>query len=320
MLVEQFDVDQMYTNLDKNEIREAVLWFFEKVREGAARYSRTYARDGSVAVRREGRRHFEMRFGKAEGEEVQLNFNVIMQTVMFDLENVYFTLRGRCYQQKKGVPIGGFLGAMYAICQCARVEQAFLDGIDRDKTLVIAYRYIDDCHIWMFAGRRDRGMRETKQAKRDLWTPGRVYSADLTIKDVNVDDCGTYRKSVFVGAELRTDKRTFAIEMHPHMKNWESIMESKRQLFKMFKGPASFTSDRSRYGSVVTALCRMQTQSTNDEIMLASARKMITELRVVGMSKALIRKAVNTMISRNSAMMTTRLAWERARDEICRQE
>jgi hypothetical protein len=67
MYVQQFDVDQMYTNLNKDEIRDAVLWFFDKVRAGVQKYSRIYAREGNVAVRREGRKRFEMRWERQKG-------------------------------------------------------------------------------------------------------------------------------------------------------------------------------------------------------------------------------------------------------------
>jgi hypothetical protein len=176
-------------------------------------------------------------------------------------------MRGKQFRQRKGVPIGGYLGAFYAIVQCARVEQAFLDTIDNEKALVVAYRYIDDCHIWMFASERDENARETERIRKDLWTPGNVYSSDLTVKEVSVEDLGTYHRSIFVGAEIRTYKgRIPRVELRPYCKNLEHIRRNGMQHYKMYKGRSSFTSDAVRYGSIMTAFCRIEMNSQTNRV------------------------------------------------------
>jgi hypothetical protein len=168
----------------------------------------------------------------------------------------------------------------------------------------------------MFASERDENARETERIRKDLWTPGKVYSSDLTVKEVSVEDLGTYHRSIFVGAEIRTYKgRIPRVELRPYCKNLEHIRRNGMQHYKMYKGRSSFTSDAVRYGSIMTAFCRIEMNSQTNRVLVEAARNVINELMIVGMHKAIVRKALNGMVDRNSTM---RGAWKTVLNEIGR--
>lgn len=130
-----------------------------------------------------------------------------------------------------------------------------------------------------------------------------------------MEDQGAYHRSIFVGAELRTYKHDPRVEIRPYCKNLEHIKKDGAQHYKMFKGRSSFTSDAVRYGSVMTAFCRVEMNSHSNRIMIESARNVINELIMVGIHKSIIRKALNGMIDRNVRRSGP---WRVLRNEISR--
>jgi hypothetical protein len=305
----QFDIDSMYTNLDSDQIREAVMWFIDTARSTVV--PRAYRNTGKMAVdyrlKKDG-----IRFGVAEGKsEVQLDFQTIMNVVLFDLEHLYLQVRGQCYKQKKGVPIGGFLGAFYAIVQCAKAESDFKKKLEDKQGVLQALRYIDDEIICVATYHGEEGERSGEKEKGELLT--NVYRGGLSVKMVSVEGKkGEAQAAVFVGAAVRTNG-VDRIWVEPYNKNLNELLVKGKQKVVMFRSDlAYYNNPRAAYGSVVGAMCRMQRNCSEDEesrrALIKVALLTIVEMVHCGIRTSTIRKALKTM--RSKAKGNWRRTWD----------
>lgn len=300
----QFDIDQMYTNLNKDNIRDAVIWFIDLLKE--KRTNRLYG-NGDIAIKRKGKNTYNIHRGKADEGETQLDYNKLMNIVIFDLNNMFFTIQGSCYFQQKGVPIGGFLGAFYAIIQCSKAESGFINNWKYNNTMVNALRYIDDEIIWIFYKNCDQGKNEKQEIKDKIYEE--VYGNELKIKDVEIKNIQDKNIAIFIGAQIITDKTNSQIYVKPYIKNEDEIEQHGKQKFIMYKGKASFTGKSNTYGTIVAVLCRMQNNCTNEKHLYYYLQKQIQEFDLIGMDRKIIKKAIENMIMKNSGNTKWRNTW-----------
>lgn len=296
MMVYQMDIDQMYTNLDKDQIRDAILWFFELVKNKGVK--RAYRSSGLIAVKKGRSRG--VRWGKADtADEIQLDYETMVNVMIYDLNNVYFAVRGKCMRQVKGVPIGGYLGAFFAIIQCAKAEMVFVDSLRESgvERTIRAMRYIDDALVWCKWRRgNEREEKNAKEAKNRLWT--QVYTGGLSVKDVEVKhELADGRWiAVFIGAKVITQWNH--VHVCPYLKNEESMKESKGQKIVMFQGSGSYGNEVHTFGTIVAALCRMEANSCSETDLRDAVNSIVIEFDHVGIQRRLVRKAFRRMAVR----------------------
>ena len=165
-----FDVKNMYTELPHTSIVNAIRWLL-----GEAQSTR-YGRHRRVHCSRNGRLGVSF---ASSGGHVSLSFNQLLQFVLFDLENVFFTLGAILLKQINGIPMGSPTSPALAIIVCAHAEHTFLKSI-LDFPRFFAVRYMDDIHVTTVTATSDT--RERQRAQRCFDELASIYPSSLTLE------------------------------------------------------------------------------------------------------------------------------------------
>ena len=220
LMIEQEDVERMFTNLRKVAIPTRVRLTLEEAGKLTAGRG---GRRKCVTVMRDGKKFEGVKWGadpRNEDDRV-VEFEMIIRVVEFDLAHNFGALGGTIYEQMGGCPIGGLLSAIYANIYCAFDERNFCARWSHVRHLFFGLRQMDD---FIFVILLNQGSEEEmeellkmrKDARYNLYTEGPQSGVENKISWLG--------KSTRVCAGMQLRVEDTGVVCRTHNKNEESII------------------------------------------------------------------------------------------------
>ena len=284
LYVKAYDIKDFYTMLRHGEIRKAILWLFELFRK-----KKGWAKVFGVS---KDEVKFRSRSMKSNGW-TWWDFDILFETIMFDLDNTFFTVGDVILKQEKGVPVGSPLSPPLAILVAAYYECMFLESIpEKDRKKIEGIRYVDDILIFGFVDiecDRERFL----TAKLIEKFAKECYHADLTLEEEEIKD----NKVIFLEAELIIfgDK----IEVSHKNKNWNLMQQREEQNIFRFVRWNSAVPRCIKKAVVIGAIHRILVHSTNTKYAVISILKILFELNVIGFPWVFLRRVIIYFYQKN---------------------
>jgi len=150
IIMRNYDVREMYKNLDRAEIKKATDWLFKKTEERYEHKRKTRSNEARITVERYGRN--EVRWGKLtpDTKTVDFTFEELKKVIALDFKYSYAMLGKVILKQKQGCPIGGLLSAIYANVVCAYQENSYLTSRTKtERKQIYGIRQMDDLLLFL---------------------------------------------------------------------------------------------------------------------------------------------------------------------------
>ncbi len=284
------DVKNMFTELPHDDIRAACEFFIDIT-------SRETRRD-RVAVKRSGTKGVHLGRSYSSATVAEISWNTLREIIDFDLNNVFFTVGTNVRQQLKGVPMGGFLSAVYATCICAFYEIKFCATLGATESSSLhGSRYMDDLMALIASSPGAEG----KARAIALWERLKsCYHEDMVVEDTAT----AANAFCYLEAEVELIGTTPTIK--PMMKNLPPLLDSGRIVFPSLRHGDSFASFKSLQSGLTAAFHRLEQNSSSVGECFSSAVMKVLELRHLHYSKKLWLSAVRRLRVRGIYP----LAWE----------
>lgn len=217
--IEAYDIKNFYTNLSHDEIRKAARWLITE-------FKKTKRHAKWLGIPKD-----EIRFRSRTVREngwTWWNFDMLMKTVDFDLQNAIFLLGDIILKQGKGTPMGSTLSPAIAILVAAYYEWNFLSDLpDEERRLFGGVRYVDDILLFCFVDlASDKyGFKTAEVIDKFVRT---CYHSDLLLEPEKIEN----NKVIFLEAELLLSDKNILVS-HKN-KNWDRIKNVGKQTIFRF--------------------------------------------------------------------------------------
>jgi hypothetical protein len=219
------------------------------------------------------------------GDETQITatFDDIFTVVMIDLNNTYQTRGYDIFLQKHGCPIGGFLSAIYANTKCAHDEHNFFTKHQNVKHRIYGIRQMDDLILWI-AFRRNDNRSKTKAEEIKNTILNATYTGGLQLEEQPYETLTNGTTIHKFAGTIITVKRNKGVTLicEPFLKNGLAISETGKQQFPCFMDNNSYTPKQYKFGIQITTYLRLESQSSDQSILLESMRKNALEMYSLG--------------------------------------
>ena len=291
------DIKQMYTELDHDELKQAVEWII-------ALFHKVCGNDMTLKIRR--------RFRKTDKQMNVLNGNnwttkkdymiwntdTLKRIISFDIDNTFFKVGTQIYKQIKGIPMGSNISPALAYLICEFYERRIPTEIpDYRRSCIFGARYMDDLFLATICDTHDKTLHQllAEDLKKITNTQHEraIYHKDLTIKPemtTNGAEC--------LGALIYV--RGNRVHIRYLNKNEQSLLRRWRhpsQKVLRFQHRHSFSPTYQKKGMIIGELTRIISLSSNDRDILKQTELLAMELRLLDYPRAFVIKAINQKIT-----------------------
>jgi len=269
------NIKNMYMMLPLEEQFQAVEWLLEM--------TIPERREKFVTVRRRGREG--ARFGRSYNKNTftEIKMTEILEVVKFDTGNCFFRIDDIILKQVWGVPMGSPMSPIIAILVCARREHYCLQGLQRERMMVRAFRYVDDMLI-IIKFKKGKRYRTEQTAVKIMNCYHRSMEMSVEKYDKTVE---------FLEYTLTVTKNS--VEMKHLCKNEEQFMKDGTLKYMKLPEATSFTPWRQKLGVIIGTFCRIQRHCSNVKTLALAIEQTCTEMKICKYSKRLLYEALERM-------------------------
>ena len=310
ILTLKFDVKQMFTWLNKEQILEAVDWMFDLLKNHPTHRSRRCKTKNLVQVSKvkcalkDGRMryHTSWHHSASRDEYTIFSFKDLKEIITMDLDHSHFIIGNKIFVQIQGCPIGGYLSAPLAVLKCIHDEVKFLASLRQPERLY-GIRQVDDLLLLILHEKDNIGdeithsLRRFRHLSEDNKGVNPVYTGGLQLEEEEVSGDTRFSDILFAGSDLKIGKETH-LGMHaaPHFKNWEFIQKGRRQRFPRLPPNNSYMHGRTREVTIRGMLCLFKTQSSDNDALELAVHKLLEECKY---PRRIFNKSLNILASRS---------------------
>jgi hypothetical protein len=274
------DIKDMFFGIPHLFILNALFWLLELT-------AKSYRRK-RVAVRikklNDGN---DVIFGRSYNNYlyVEFTFDDIVNIVMFDLNNAFFTILNYVLRQLLGIPMGSPTSPPLAILVCSYSEYSFLSTLGVDRRLLSGVRYMDDCCLFIVYDADDvKSFERAYILFYDIID--RMYPKEMKLV-VDYNNPFPFLQSTITTYE---DKSNFHVSYFNKNKN--SILSPKiSQKIIRYQHWFSCSSPSVKRGVIITTILSICRFSEVDVTRLMNAIYLIIELRYLAYPWSQIEKA-----------------------------
>ena len=214
------------------------------------------------------------------GKHTYLSYSLLKEILMFDINNIYFTLGDRITQQIMGVPMGSPCSPALAIGLCMRAEHKHILQYGKSH-IHAAFRYVDDLLLYM-------------DPNFDTTIIDGIYPHPL---ELEVEKHNGNFRYLMTWNQLQDDGTLYTSYYH---KNAHRHQEGKTPL----KNITDFTSDTPlahKFGRAIGDLHRICRHSLSTLFCLGDVHHSMNELVQQNMPKGLLKQAFSHFIQNPGA-------------------
>jgi len=296
------DLKQMYTFLDHNEIKQALLWLLSHVHTNSTEKvaGTRDLRKRNIYIRVEKTSPFEVTYTNSpHSTEDTTTFTLsdLYQIAEFDLEHSYSVVGNQRFKQTNGCPIGRLLSALYGNLTCAFHEWQFLSNTKLTHLTkhIEGIRQMDDLII--FIGHKQKGER-TKRDRRKIKTyvAQHLYKGGLEA-EIEEPFFKNKQKIInhFAGHEIHTNRDLSDIYTKTLNTNRESIIEHGKQTKIRYPYNDTYANPHIKSGFIIGALCNIKATCTYRHHFTQASLDLTKELTAIGYKKNYILKVIEKL-------------------------
>ena len=305
----QTDVTQMYTNLNHEQIRQAIIWMCDRARRKYNKHKRKTKHNPKFIILSrhpdENSKKYTIRWSHTKESEMYITTTLdeVMTVVDIDLKYTYQTRGSDIFLQKHGCPIGGYLSAIYANVKCAFDEFNFMKNLGTLKSRIYGIRQMDDLILWIAYDRNETlSANEARSIRKQFLQPG-PYKGGLVLEmqeyEVNRDGSSIHKFAGTLISVCYTQGRLH-FNCQPLNKNSQAIAQNKAQVIPRFIHKHSYVPDHYKKGMQITTYIRLFDQSSNADILIKSMIENAKEMYSLGYDTIFLLKALIILINKNN--------------------
>ena len=296
--------EQMFTNLDQNEILRATAWlcYTHLGTMKKKRYQTRSSYRDTIYVQRN--QPHECTWQEHKDAKLWQKFELmdLIKIAHFDLTNTYTSTGTAIFKQIQGAPIGGFLSTNYANIKCAYDENNFHNYLRTSRRGTLNYaaiRQVDDLIAWAAYDQKCPVSKEEALFTLARLTCGKTYTGGLSLKlQESFETNSKYQINKFAGTLITTYYNPTLIEVKPFNKNWDSIEAVGKQKLKIYPHWQSYIPLQIKMGFITGTIIRFLNFSTKISDAEIAAYQFVKELILIGYPKNFICKTIARYKSR----------------------
>ena len=272
-----WDIDSMYPSMPKEDMVCALRTILKEVKDAQRlRVSHITVPTSKSLPVRWGKHYREEGYQKA----ITLPLDELVKIAKFSLEHCLTKIGGgTIVRQVHGIPMGDSLSPALAIGTCAWFERKWLNKLpEGERWRVQGVRYLDD--VMMIVN--DAGWGKGKETLANFEKRGSCYPKQLSLSG---DDEKHYLECI-----IHNKKESITVQ---HWNKNEGSDEKQR----FYKGAHanSFSDERFKTGAMIGTFTRIARNSSTGELLRASLKEKIRELKFLGYKEVQIMKVLRHM-------------------------
>jgi len=234
-----------------------------------------------------------------DGGDVTITFNQIRQFVLFDLENVFFTLGITILKQINGIPMGSPTSPALAITVCAHSEYVFHQSI-MDFPRFFAVRYMDDVHATCVYRLSD--IAERQRAQEIFIALESIYPSSLTLECTGEGSTDFLETSISypslpcslsdLANPASNSARSFSTR---HLVKNKNSLAQPALAFSRLQHSSSYRAQSQVRGALIGSFLRLPCQSSSTISAFASSLEFLAELHHLSYSPTLLSQTLRTL-------------------------
>ena len=311
LITMQSDINKMYTNLDHNQIIDAVIWVCDCARKNQnqnKRKSRKVKRLILLSKRKDTvTNKYKIMWADTEDEEYySFTLDDILNIVHLDLQFTY-QVRGKdILKQKHGCPIGGFLSCIYANIKCAKDEYDFLKSLKVKKCRIYGIRQVDDLLLLLAYDKTSpESFKEANTWKQTFLRNNGVYKGGLELEEQKEllkqekKVCYEFAGTVVTIENNHNTRNNLLIYCKTWNKNELSLLTEGKQKLPRYVGRYSMVPDHYKLGMQIATLLRINSQTHRLDDLIEALKINRLEMISIGYDDNFLLKALQRVMGRS---------------------